>query len=226
MKRTTQAVVRTTVLCAALGLGGLWGWPRVEPSAWQLWTVARGTLAGGSQTPEVGFDTLLIDLVATAAAVIYVCLVSSVVVVVGSVAVGLRRPACRHRWTGLMAGLCGLGMVMTPVSTFAASGTHHGTGSQVSGEPSLNGLPMPDLPASLPLPPDGARVRMPAVDRVTVRQGDTLWQIAAGRLPRSASDTEIAAAVAHWYAHNRLVIGADQDLIFPGTQLEQPGGHR
>jgi hypothetical protein len=224
MKRATQAVVRTTLLCTAFAVGGLWGWPRVEPSAWQLWTVAHGTLAGGSQIPVLGFDTLLVDLVATAAAMTYVCLVSSVVMVVGSAVVGLRRPAYRHRWTGLVAGLCGLGLTVTPVSAFAAGAAdHHGAGAQANGELSLNGLPMPDLPASLALRAEEAP--MSARNRVIVRRGDTLWRIAAEHLPRSASDAETAAAVVHWYEHNRSVIGADPDLIFPGTQLEQPGGH-
>jgi LysM domain len=55
----------------------------------------------------------------------------------------------------------------------------------------------------------------------TVAAGDTLWDIAAGHLVPA----ERSAATIHRYWHqvyraNRSVVGADPDLIHPGTQLD------
>ena len=63
--------------------------------------------------------------------------------------------------------------------------------------------------------------RHPADERVlvTVRRGDTLWDLAARGLGPTASDAEIAAEWPRWYAANRDVVGADPDLLVPGQQL-------
>jgi len=58
--------------------------------------------------------------------------------------------------------------------------------------------------------------------RVTVRHGDTLWAIAAAHLGPHASDAEIARDWPRWYEANRHVIGADPDLLLPGTVLVAP----
>ncbi|MDN5795573.1 MAG: LysM peptidoglycan-binding domain-containing protein [Intrasporangium sp.] len=65
-------------------------------------------------------------------------------------------------------------------------------------------------------------------DVVTVRQGDSLWSLAARQLGRDASDRQIALAWPEWYALNVQVIGPDPDLIHPGQQLRIPtlGEHR
>ena len=69
--------------------------------------------------------------------------------------------------------------------------------------------------------------RQPAGERVlvTVRRGDTLWDLAARRLGSTASDAEIAAEWPRWYAANRDVVGADPDLLVPGQQLVPPADH-
>jgi LysM repeat protein len=57
----------------------------------------------------------------------------------------------------------------------------------------------------------------------TVEAGDTLWGIAAARLP--TAERSLAGVHRHWqriYRANRAVIGADPDLIRPGTRLEVP----
>lgn len=59
-------------------------------------------------------------------------------------------------------------------------------------------------------------------DRVTVRQGDSLWSLAARHLGPGASDREIARAWPLWYALNAEVIGPNPDLIHPGQQLRIP----
>jgi len=62
---------------------------------------------------------------------------------------------------------------------------------------------------------------------VVVEPGDTLWAIAADRLATERagtepSDVEVAAAVTRWHHANRQVLGANPDLIHPGTVLHQP----
>lgn len=84
---------------------------------------------------------------------------------------------------------------------------------------SLVGLRLPDRPSAATPARSG-----PADGPVTVRRGDTLWAIAARSLPGTATDAQIAAACARWYAANRAVIGADPNLIFPSQRLTPPLG--
>jgi LysM domain len=81
--------------------------------------------------------------------------------------------------------------------------------SAVSLPPWLGGGP------SKPAPRHGAEARS-----YTVKAGDTLWDIAGAHLPPS----QRSAATIHryWpqvYRANRQVVGADPDLIHPGTNL-------
>jgi nucleoid-associated protein YgaU len=61
-------------------------------------------------------------------------------------------------------------------------------------------------------------------DEVTVRRGDTLWDIAARHLGPDASAAEIAAEWPRWHRANRAVIGGDPDLLRPGERLVPPSG--
>ncbi|MCA1710331.1 MAG: LysM peptidoglycan-binding domain-containing protein, partial [Actinobacteria bacterium] len=61
-----------------------------------------------------------------------------------------------------------------------------------------------------------------AREPVVVQPGDTLWGIAAEHLPAAATDAQIAQAWPSWWAANRDAVGADPDLITPGTQLDPP----
>jgi hypothetical protein len=68
---------------------------------------------------------------------------------------------------------------------------------------------------SKPAPGHGAEAR-----GYTVKAGDTLWDIAGAHLPPS----QRSAATIHryWpqvYRANRQIVGADPDLIYPGTNL-------
>ena len=54
------------------------------------------------------------------------------------------------------------------------------------------------------------------------RPGDTLWTLAASRLPATATTREVAAAWPAWWSANRTVIGADPDLLRPGQSLQPP----
>lgn len=69
----------------------------------------------------------------------------------------------------------------------------------------------------------GARRAVPAAaESLVVRRGDTLWSIAREHLPPGASDEQVDAHWRRWYGANRDVIGADPDLITPGTRLTPP----
>ncbi|MEU4196350.1 LysM peptidoglycan-binding domain-containing protein [Kribbella sp. NPDC026611] len=80
---------------------------------------------------------------------------------------------------------------------------------------------VPDRPA------EGAGVRYTDLrsgvpGRVVVREGDSLWAIAARELGPGASNAEIAARWPDWYAVNRRLIGPDPELILPGQVLRVP----
>lgn len=57
---------------------------------------------------------------------------------------------------------------------------------------------------------------------VVVHRGDSLWTIAARHLGPDATDVDVARAWPRWYQANRAAIGADPDLILPGTVLVAP----
>lgn len=58
--------------------------------------------------------------------------------------------------------------------------------------------------------------------QVTVRPGNSLWSIAAQRLGPTRSEARIEAEWPRWYAANRRLIGADPNLLLPGTKLRAP----
>ncbi|GAA4113308.1 hypothetical protein GCM10022215_10430 [Nocardioides fonticola] len=66
-----------------------------------------------------------------------------------------------------------------------------------------------------------AEVR-PEGGRHRVRPGESLWSIAADLLGPSADDAAIAAAWPALYRANAAHIGADPDLLLPGTDLTLP----
>jgi nucleoid-associated protein YgaU len=68
----------------------------------------------------------------------------------------------------------------------------------------------------------GTGSRREEVTAVVVKPGDCLWTISATSLGPGASNADIAAEWPHWYAANRHVIGADPDLLLPGTTLRAP----
>ncbi|WGW10686.1 hypothetical protein LWF01_11140 [Saxibacter everestensis] len=70
-------------------------------------------------------------------------------------------------------------------------------------------------------PPDPDQ-RPPGSNYVTVRAGDTLWQLAAQDLGATATPRQIARSSAEWHRVNREIIGADPDLLMPGQRLRPP----
>lgn len=90
--------------------------------------------------------------------------------------------------------------------------------AQSAGGPAagLAGLPLPERAT------DGPRTEPLARGRLVVRSGDTLWGLAATRLPDGAPDTAVDAAWRRLYAANRARIGPDPDLVRPGLVLTDP----
>jgi nucleoid-associated protein YgaU len=114
---------------------------------------------------------------------------------------------------------------MEPASELQVGGPLQGAKTPTtSGRPSVSGrmrVGVPDRPT------DGAPVRYTEVRgggvvRVVVREGDSLWALAARELGAGATSEAIAARWPEWYAANRHVIGDDPDLILPGQVLRVP----
>lgn len=76
-------------------------------------------------------------------------------------------------------------------------------------------------PAPGPEPPAPRRAGEPATT-VVVHPGDSLWRIAAARLPAETGPAGTDAAWRRLYAANRPPLGADPDLIHPGDVLRIP----
>jgi nucleoid-associated protein YgaU len=104
----------------------------------------------------------------------------------------------------LLGGACGAVVLAAPAAALPAS----------AGQAAL---PVPDRPVDLPA------VQVVPVDAsVRVRPGDTLWSIAASRLPATATDAQVARAWPVWFRRNRGAVGPDPHLIHPGTRLTVP----
>lgn len=68
-----------------------------------------------------------------------------------------------------------------------------------------------------------SRSSTPAGDAsVVVKDGDSLWSIAASRLGPFATDVDVALIWPKWYAANRETIGRDPAVLLPGQVLQPP----
>jgi hypothetical protein len=98
-----------------------------------------------------------------------------------------------------------------PGETADPGANHVGTGSGTA----------PDLDWAPAAPPAVA----PA-GTVVVQPGDTLWDLAAAdleaRTGAAPADAQVASAWPSWWAVNRDAVGADPDLLHPGTPLRPP----
>lgn len=116
-------------------------------------------------------------------------------------------------WRGALLTCCGLGLGAVPVATAAGTvGPASPSECPPRCEATVTGLPMPQLPVSRD------------TYRMVVQRGDTLWHIAAARLPNASTAARIARKVDWIHSANRAAIGPDPDLIFPGTHLTLSGG--
>ncbi|MFZ3417872.1 LysM peptidoglycan-binding domain-containing protein [Arthrobacter sp. 3Tela_A] len=92
--------------------------------------------------------------------------------------------------------------------------------SEEAADPSWKPSPGP-VDSSL-LIPGVARGEPAAAATVTVRAGDTLWNLAAAQLGPLATDHEVARHWPAWHAANRFVIGPDPHHLLPGQVLTVP----
>jgi hypothetical protein len=116
----------------------------------------------------------------------------------------LLRPRVARR---LAAGLVGGGLTCLVVTP--APATHAAPAE----------LPLPTLPLGAAVTSEGPA---PGPRTVVVRAGDSLWSLAASRLPSSAPEAAVDAAWRRLYEHNRTTVGPDPDLIHPGDRLRLP----
>ena len=140
-------------------------------------------------------------------------------------------PAPLRRLILTACGVALTGGIAAPA--LATPGPVPTNGVDHSGRVVLSGLPYPGRAvsgdASLPAQtsPDPGRARPPAAQPaqrrvVVVREGDTLWSIAAACLPPEAAESDVATAWHRIYDLNRDVIGGDPDVIHPGQRLDLP----
>jgi nucleoid-associated protein YgaU len=138
----------------------------------------------------------------------------------------LLRPWLVRVLVGAALGTTALAAPATAASTDASPRLPH----------ALAGLPLPDrpsgaapAPAAEPAPapaaapaPAPAPAPTPSPRTHTVAVGESLWGIAADRLPPGAPSTRVDRAWRDLYDANRFRLGDDPDLIRPGTVLRLP----
>lgn len=120
-----------------------------------------------------------------------------------------------------------------PAPTFITAGTADSAGAVSTAgtaetEASMTPLFTPTAPAAPAERHQGAQQRTDPgeEDRITVRPGDTLWELVAAELGPGATDWEIARDWPRWYDHNAAAIGGDPGALAPGTVLDKPPAAR
>lgn len=144
---------------------------------------------------------------------------------------------CPRTLRHVVLGVCGVAAVSVLVapadaapapSVAPVSGSFRvGPGDQ-GRSGTVDGLPLPERPTGAVthrVPPPSTR---PVTERFTVvvHDGDTLWDIAARRLPAGAGPGAIDRGWRAIYAANRALIGPDPSLIRPGIRLRIPPAHQ
>lgn len=134
-------------------------------------------------------------------------------------------PATLRRATVLALGLS----VATGGASAAAASGHPPNGRPDRVVSVSSGLAQPTRATAridVDWPVGSTSAPAPARRTVIVAPGECLWDLAATRLGRDATNAQIAAEWQRWYAANRSVIGPDPDLIHPGQRLVSPEPHR
>jgi LysM domain len=214
---------RTTARCLAV-------WLVATAAAAATWWCGAGAAAALARaaTWHGGFDELLVAvcgavLLACGARLWWVTTVTTIDVVRGRMSHGAHGLTRR-----LVLAACGAAVV-AGVSAPAVAG-------QGGDAERLAGLPLPDRatagstlqPGSSPSAARPAPTQHLAQrpgsgrDEVVVRRGDSLWALAAARLPRTAGPDEVDRAWRAVWAANRAEIGDDPGLIRPGQRLHLP----
>ncbi len=130
-------------------------------------------------------------------------------------------PAALRRTVALALG-AGLALGVGPVGLSAADAAPVAAAAPAAPDATSPALDWPGLVAA-PTPVPAAPAPARPTGAVVVRAGDSLWSLAAARLPPGAPARDVAAAWPTWWAANRAVIGADPDVLRPGQSLAPPG---
>lgn len=233
MSRTTSVLVRGTLLLLTIGAVGGVAVAAGHPAVLRAATRAPDLLEAPAQAPQaLAAITLLVA--ATAATLAWAWLLAAVVTCVadelrvGSNAGARRAPsALRPRLVRLMLG----GVIGSAVALSVSPA--HASDQQL--DPILvAGLLLPDRPLGTVAPtrpvsqPTAQPTTQPTTQQpprlgtVTVVAGDTLWGLAAELLPAGADAEAVDIAWRALHAANEDEVGADPDLIVPGTVLTVP----
>lgn len=218
MRRSSAITLVLGSLAAAAGLG----WLSVD-------TVT--TLVRTPDTPGVELQRVLLvgsSVAAMAAAAWLVCVFALAVAEQTSGRTGLA-PAepswLRPQLVRLVVGaVLGSGLTASPALATTGSEPEPVMASRTSWA-ELDGLPPLGPPVSPHDPAAPRHLGHATVPRVVVRPGDSLWSLSEGLLSRGSDDVsgrDLEAAWRQLYAANRRRIGADPDLVLPGTLLRVP----
>lgn len=187
------------------------------PGAWRrLTSPGAPTVPAAELAGERVADTLLLVTAALWGYAVLVLAATALAAALPGTAPLARRiapPAAR----ALAAAALGLGLGAHPA---AAADRDEPAPAGVS---VLDGLPLPDRPFGRA---GGARPPGGPTESVRVRPGDTLWDLAAARLPAGADPAAIDQAWRAWWAANRNVVGSNPDLLVPGQRLTPPPAGR
>jgi nucleoid-associated protein YgaU len=215
-------------LCAALGAALLLaGCGLAALGAWHLARDPLAAVAGAGRPDAVPFEQLL---TAGCAAVLLGCVLwlgATTTLATASYLVTRLRPgsAQAEAVRDLAERRCPP-LIRRLVSVALGAALAAGTAGPALAEPPhparLTGLAVPDRTTGAVVPASAPRPAAPPPATVLVRPGDSLWSIAADRLPGSAGDAAVTRAWHRLHRANLARIGDDPDLIHPGTRLVVP----
>jgi hypothetical protein len=133
-----------------------------------------------------------------------------------------RRRGVPTAYRRLLVGACGLALSAGGVAPALATpgpvhvAPHPAFTARAHLGSTTTGAASPHQDADAPVPAAAAS------EQILVRPGDSLWRIAAQRLPREADDATITHTWRRLYTANRDVIGDDPDRLEPGQLLNRP----